>query len=392
MSKGTILYTGGFELPDKNAAAHRVLSVGKVLRDLGYNVVFIGIDKSLPFDADVSTTKTIVQGFECWAVPYPKKTYEWLKYLSSVSYMNVMKEVYTNIEGLIAYNYPAMGLHNLRKYGNAHNFKVMADCTEWYSTRGTNIIFKIIKGLDSFLRMRVIHKKMDGLIVISKYLENYYENCKNVVRIPPLVDIEESKWRFDLGEKDNSDLDDSKINFVYSGTPGKNKDQITTIIDAFIELKDFDNFQLDIIGIEKRQLVKDYPSYCEKLEILGSRINFIGKIPHEDSLQKLIRADYSIFIREKTRLTTAGFPTKFVESVTCSTPVITSDSSDIAEYFSDLNSGYLLKNNTAECLKDVLIDILLNKSKESKSIKKQCNSLFHYKQYLEEISKLMSHL
>ncbi|MCK9163882.1 MAG: hypothetical protein M0O93_06000 [Bacteroidales bacterium] len=38
----TILYIGGFELPDKNAAAQRVISNGKILRDLGFNVVYIG--------------------------------------------------------------------------------------------------------------------------------------------------------------------------------------------------------------------------------------------------------------------------------------------------------------------------------------------------------------
>lgn len=40
MHKGTILYVGGFELPDKNAAAHRVLSNAKIFRELGYNVFF----------------------------------------------------------------------------------------------------------------------------------------------------------------------------------------------------------------------------------------------------------------------------------------------------------------------------------------------------------------
>ena len=30
MKKRTILYVGGFELPDKNAAAQRVLSVAKI--------------------------------------------------------------------------------------------------------------------------------------------------------------------------------------------------------------------------------------------------------------------------------------------------------------------------------------------------------------------------
>ncbi len=57
MSKGTILYVGGFELPDKNAAAHRVLSNGKIFRELGYNVVFIDVDKSLQYESDILTTK-----------------------------------------------------------------------------------------------------------------------------------------------------------------------------------------------------------------------------------------------------------------------------------------------------------------------------------------------
>ena len=45
-SEKTILYIGGFELPDKNAAAHRVLSNAKLFKLLGYNTVFIGTDKS----------------------------------------------------------------------------------------------------------------------------------------------------------------------------------------------------------------------------------------------------------------------------------------------------------------------------------------------------------
>ena len=67
MSKGTILYVGGFELPDKNAAAHRVLSNGKILRDLGYKVVFIDVDKRIQYENDILNTKRILKGFECWS-------------------------------------------------------------------------------------------------------------------------------------------------------------------------------------------------------------------------------------------------------------------------------------------------------------------------------------
>ena len=57
-----ILYIGGFELPDKNAAAHRVLAIAKALRDGGIEVIFLGVSKSNN-ERDVLRTKTEVQGF-----------------------------------------------------------------------------------------------------------------------------------------------------------------------------------------------------------------------------------------------------------------------------------------------------------------------------------------
>ena len=38
-----IIYWGGFELPDKNAAAHRVMANAKLFRQFGYEVVFLGM-------------------------------------------------------------------------------------------------------------------------------------------------------------------------------------------------------------------------------------------------------------------------------------------------------------------------------------------------------------
>ena len=46
-NRGTILYVGGFELPDKNAAAHRVLNNAKIFRELGFHVIFCGIDQNI---------------------------------------------------------------------------------------------------------------------------------------------------------------------------------------------------------------------------------------------------------------------------------------------------------------------------------------------------------
>ncbi len=387
MSKGTILYVGGFELPDKNAAAHRVLSNAKILRDLGYKVVFIDIDKSLSYSKKNIATNKNVQGFDCWSVPYPQKTIEWISYLSSINYINSMEKQYKNIEGIIAYNYPALALNNLKKYGKKNNIRVFADCTEWYSTKGSNLVFKVIKGFDSFLRMRIIQKRLDGLIVISKFLESYYSNTKNVVRIPPLVDINEKKWSKSNRKTINGF--DNRLHFVYSGSPGKNKDKIVNIIDALYDLKDLSNYQMNIVGISKNQFISDFPNYQEKIDSLDKRVNFVGRVSHEESLKELQNSDYSIFIREKSRLTMAGFPTKFVESITCSIPIITTDSSDIKEYFTDETYGVLLKDSTVDSIKEALQNVILKNINKKKAKYGINDKMFHYSEYQELISKLL---
>ena len=73
MKKRTILYVGGFELPDKNAAAQRVLSVAKIFKSIGYNVIFLGIDKTIDTKISIEETKREYFGFGSWAIPY--KTY-----------------------------------------------------------------------------------------------------------------------------------------------------------------------------------------------------------------------------------------------------------------------------------------------------------------------------
>lgn len=73
-------------------------------------------------------------------------------------------------------------------------------------------------------------KKLDGIIAISNYLKNYYQSCKNVVVIPPLVDFCEEKWSVEaenLGEG---------VNFIYSGQPGK-KTKLVKLLPHFPKLQ-----------------------------------------------------------------------------------------------------------------------------------------------------------
>ncbi|RHM53916.1 hypothetical protein DWZ57_22020, partial [Bacteroides fragilis] len=103
----TIVYIGGFELPDKNAAAQRVISNAKIFRKLGYHVIFVGIDKYMADDVEFEDTKLEFEGFIYYRVKYPCSIFQWVKYLSDVSFLYSLKQFSPlqnwNFEGFIYY-------------------------------------------------------------------------------------------------------------------------------------------------------------------------------------------------------------------------------------------------------------------------------------------------
>ena len=244
-SKGTIIYVGGFELPDKNAAAQRVLSIAKILRELGYDVIFLGVDKTLKKKEDLFENNYKTQNFIYHAISYPKTNKEWFFYITSISELKKVINKYNNIKSIIFYNYQSVAYIKAIHYCKKKGIKVIGDCTEWYDFRDGGFVFRIVKSLDVFLRMRVIQKRLDGLIVISEYLKKYYNKRENIVKIPPLVDFEEEKWKQKVGRSKKN-----VIKFVYSGNPGSNKDKLDIIFNL---LKDFKKIELEIIGITKNE-------------------------------------------------------------------------------------------------------------------------------------------
>ena len=88
----------------------------------------------------------------------------------------------------------------------------------------------------------------------------------------------------------------------------------------------------------------------------GKAVKFYGRIPHEEAIREVALSDWSIIIRENTLSNKAGFPTKFVESISCGTPVIANKFSNVAEYISGskslLNDGKSLKEKIIECCAD----------------------------------------
>lgn len=388
MQDHTVLYVGGFELPDKNAAAHRVLANAKILRELGYRVCLIGIDKTLPKKTDPEPTEKQVEGFSYYRIGYPKSLADWLSYLTSISNIRRLKKIRPSY--IIAYNYPAVALYRLLKYGRANGIKIISDCTEWYQPVG-NPVFRSLKRWDTELRMKKIHPRLDGMIVISKFLYEYYAGKqKPVLYLPPLVDKMQEKWK-----RENEEKPGEEIVLTYAGSPGSGKkDRLDRIIRVLYRIRTTSGLPvfLNMIGMTREQYMRVFDG--EAGDTIDSFVRFHGRLSHAETLAYIKNSDYEIFVRENSLVNTAGFPTKFVESISCGTPVLTNLSSNLGDYLKNGENGYILDIGNEDTLTDTLHTALSQPREKIEAMKRNCRAddRFDYRYYLSRCADFLKNV
>ena len=346
-----ILYIGGFQLPDRNAAAQRVVNIAKALRDLGHEVIFL---HNLKNNKKFSWTSYF--GFKCYECDKKLMSYN----LGIKTIKKISKE--ERIETIIAYNYPSIALNKLVTFCKKNGIKSIADVTEWYDIKGF-LIRSIIKRWDVKFRMTKVHPKMNGIIAISQYLYDYYRDKTHTIKLPPLVDLTDKKW-------DVEKIKNMLPTFVYAGSPSAQKEKLDLIVNTIEDIAKEKPILLKVIGVTKSQYENMY-----SIKYNGNAVKFYGRIPHEEAIREVALSDWSIIIRENTLSNKAGFPTKFVESISCGTPVIANRFSNIDEYVHNENGLILNQAN----IKEKISECCCNTIKTDKKI-------FSYEAYCLEIS------
>lgn len=331
-----ILYIGRFELPDKEATANRVVGNAKLLRDLGHEVILAGWSDDVPAGASWQTVECY--GFESYEKHKAKSSYEKYKMFSDATpELEMLKRVKPEV--LIAYDFPAVALGKLMKYCKKHGIKCICDVSEWYTNKNKNPLFRVVRAYDSHKRMRVLHKRADGLIVISKYLQNYYSEQKTVL-IPPLVDVCDSKWESDIVK-----ANDEICRFAYVGWPSRSKERLDLVVSAVKSLSERAAVRLDVFGINEKQFCEMYGYNSSDI---GKSIAFHGRVSHQEALRAVKNADYSLIIRESSRKNNAGFPSKLVECISSGTAVLTTGISNVKDYVGEGRNGYIISIDDLE--------------------------------------------
>ena len=315
---GTIIYYGGFHLPDKNAAANRVVSNGKLFEKIGFNTIFLGAD----YECKSKELHKISDNM--FEENHPETSAQWLKNILLFENLKKLSAEYSDIKLIVLYNVPFITLFLAKLFFKKQGIQVAYDCTEWTKYTEGSILKKAFKYVDEFLISHFAHLVADRMIVISKMMERSYKKTKHILRLPPLVDVSEHIWHQCVNKSEE------KFVFCFAGFPSGNKECLDKVIDSFFELNKTDAI-MNIVGLTKEDFCQIYPHMQEKISII-SNVNFLGKCTHEETISNILNCDCYIFIRLPDKRNNAGFPTKFAESYTCGVPIITTDVSDVSSY------------------------------------------------------------
>lgn len=363
--KGTIVYYGGFSLPDKNAAANRVVSNGKLFDSLGYNTVFLGADYENHFEGIEQLSDNMFEE------AHPTSSIEWLKSIFSIENLKKVVSKYENVKMVILYNVPFITLCIAKKYFSENGIEVAYDCTEWTKYTEGSFLKRLFKYVDEFFVSNFAHKLADKMIVISNMMECVYKSNSKILKLPPLVDIKDPIWHQKAEKKDC-------FTFCFAGFPGGNKESLDKVVEAFKGIEKSKS-HLKIVGITEREFSNMYP-HIE----LADNISFLGKQTHKDTVKHILGCDCYIFIRPSDRRNNAGFPTKFVESFTCGVPIITTNVSDIKEYIKASENSVLLDNCEIPNIQEAMEAVLLKAESKPENVLK---TNFYYEEYKTKTKK-----
>ena len=375
MAKGTVIYMGNYELPDKNAAAHRVMNNGKIFTALGYRAVFLGAVRGESFIG----VRRSSYNENVYEEAYPQGLKQWISHIFDTGNIEAVADRYDDTCLIITYNVPHATYKAVRKAFAKRNIKVAYDCTEWNDYAEGSLPKRLYKKYDEKQVRTKLHKVCDDIIVISSMMKRQYLG-KNLLKLPPLVDLDEPIWR------QEREAHPGVFEFCFAGTIN-NKERLDAVVQAFCEIEAPD-IRLRIIGLTKDEYSAAYPSQADTVKA-DDRLLFMGYVPHEDSVRYVLSCDCYIFIRENTRRNAAGFPTKFAESHTCGVPIISTDVSDIKDYAKD-ESVLIIDNTSCEAIKEAMLRMIRINSEISDN--KQLNDTFDYHYYIRETEEWISRI
>lgn len=385
-----IIYCGSFRLPNYDAASARVLNVARALRLAGHEISFISWGGQYREEDYCEDGTYRVDGFPYIVTNELDFKGNLLTKIKGKVYQGnktrcLLIDRIGQYDAIIAYNCSL--IRWLKPFCEKNNIRLVSDLTEWYEYSE----LKLFERPSYFYDMHFFQKGIKNKIVISSYLNRYYRCSHNVI-VPATCDSSEFKWQkrasYNVDEKNG-------VTLIYAGNPAR-KDALHYVIRAvnrLVEEKFFIRFL--IIGITREVYLNKYKDLLPNGE-LNKNILFLGRVSQDEVPAYYANADFMVLLREQTRKSNAGFPTKFSESFTSGTPVIANITSDLGDYLKDELTGFVVKESNEESIYQTLRERVLKLQRvqieQMKNNVREVAGLLDYHAYVDRLNDFIKNL
>lgn len=387
-----IVYCGAFRLPCFDAAAPRVLNNAKAFRVAGHDVSFISWSGRYREHDLCEDGKYRVDGFVYVITDELDANGIWnklkLKFTRGSKSHSILANAERKPDLVIMYNAGYSWTKRMIRFCSKRNIKLANDITEWYS----NDELHLADIIPNELNMRILQHRVPNKIVISSFLNNSYPESNNLL-LPPLCDPSEFKWSQTVDDKRIDPFDG--VTLIYAGNPAK-KDCLHAVINAVNLLANKgEKIRLLILGTTKENYLKSYRKLLISCE-LHKNIIFLGRLSQELIPAYYRKADFMVLLREPTRKSNAGFPTKVAEAMAAGTLVICNATSDLARYVRDGETGFLVDGYGILDIEKVLKEKVLPLKRENivkmKDATALSNAAFDYSSYVKKAQEFLNNL
>lgn len=334
MDAFNVFYTGPFKYPDQDAAGKRVDKVVKIIESIDEcRNIIVGGWESGELREEVVSGKIRKISFSLLGKHKKNKLLRVVNHLFKggrvIKWMIINRDRFSLI---ILYNPPFIFALLGLLFAFLYKKKIALDSTEWYQSEHLPGGKYGLASFENWARMRIAYPLFKNIIVISDYLNEYYNNWGgNIIKIPPLA------------EKFNGSLKITNIktiNFFYAGSPGR-KDKLDEFVKQLISIDTtiYSGIRFYIAGLTLDEFISLYPTFRGKKEALNKMCIFLGRISMSEVYNWYGKINFCVFFRNKERYSLAGFPSKYVEALSYGIPVVSNSIGDIS---SDLpNIGYI---------------------------------------------------
>lgn len=232
-----------------------------------------------------------------------------------------------------------------------HHVPLILESCEWYDVKGFSHGKLDIRYYQFQHCLKHTYNQVDGVIAISRLLENHYRSAgKKVIRIPGIHEVDKIPYRVHEEKRQG-------IKLLFAGNVFGGKEQLGVLFRALANTQDLGKkIVLNIYGSNKEEVISGLTEEEKaSLKVMDESVIFHGKVPQSEMALICTQSDFGVFFRPNRRSSNAGFPTKLGEYLAAGTPVITNDTGDISLVLKNEENGFLLSEADADQIKQVIV-------------------------------------